>query len=408
MSTTQDARKKFTIAKAQENLYSKSLGSVVGKVDTSKMGTVYNPYSSKPAVSEGAVSSTHITTAYTVDADSLQINRRADASEQVNSYDWKSMDFSLLKDRADNMGSAIAQVIDAYFLNRPVGVVTTALDAGDFGGTDGLAYGVTSTTIDDIINLGLTTIHLANSTEKKFAVVNPYDASSMRSYLQNTGNNVADNVIVNGITSGVTKVGTTFSGVDVFMSNNLTHEAVLTMATNPTNGDTITINGVVITFLATMAATPGSVHIASTVDITRANLAEFLTGTNLPGDTTEAEATDTGYTALSTANQAKLAQVALTAVDAASPNTLTVTTLGTLVVGETLTDGTDAWGDVYHYAILGDYGSINLYLPSAGMDYTETKVAGKPGRELYLEQFHNSVLWTRMRERVVTLKLKRG
>jgi len=408
MSTTQDARKKFTIATAQVNLYSKSLGSVIGKVDTSKMGTVYNPFTSQPAVSEGAVSSTHATSAYTASADSLQINRRADAAEQVNSYDWKSVDFGLLKDRAENMGSSISQVVDAYFLNRPVGVVTTALDAGDFGGTDGTAYGVTNTTVDDVLNLGLTTIHLANSTEKKFAVVNPYSASSLRSFLQNTGNNVADNVIVNGITSGVTKVGTTFSGVDVYMSNNLTHVAVLTMATQPTNGDTITINGVVITFLATMAGTAGSVHIASTVDITRANLAEFLTGTSFPGDTTEAEATDTGYTALSADDIGKLSRVSLTAVDAASPNTLTVTTLGTLTVGETLTDATDAWGDVSHYMLLGDYGSINLYLPSAGMDYTETKVAGKPGRELYMEQFHNSTVWTKMKDRLVTVLVKKG
>jgi hypothetical protein len=408
MSTTQDARKKFTIATAQVNLYSKSLGSVIGKVDTSKMGTVYNPFTSQPAVSEGAVSSTHATSNYTSDADSLQINRRADASEHVNSYDWKSVDFGLLKDRAENMGSSISQVVDAYFLNRPVGNATVALDAGDFNGTDGQAYGVTSTTIDDIINEGLTQIHLANSTDKKFAVVNPFDASAMRSFLQNTGNNVADNVIVNGITSGVTKVGTTFSGVDVFMSNNLTHEAVLALATNPTNGDTITINGVVITFLATMAGTAGSVHIASTVDITRANLAEFLTGTNFPGDTTEAEATDTGYTALSADNIGKLSRVSLTAVNDNGANTLTVTTLGTLTVGETLTDGTDAWGAVYHYALLGDYGSINLYLPSAGMDYTETKVAGKPGRELYMEQFHQSVVWTKMKDRIVTLKLKKG
>jgi len=86
MSTTQDARSKFTIAKAQENLYSTSLGAVVGAVDTEKMGTVYNPFVTKPAFSEGAVSSTHATGEYVVDADSLQINRRADSSAQINSY----------------------------------------------------------------------------------------------------------------------------------------------------------------------------------------------------------------------------------------------------------------------------------------------------------------------------------
>lgn len=408
MSTSQDARKKFTMATAQVNLYATSLGSVVGKLDTSKMGTVYNPYSSQPAISEGAVASTHPTGTYTAAADSLQINRRASAAEQINSYDWKSVDWGLLKDRSKNMGSAMSQVIDAYALNVPVGVVTEALDAGDFGGTAGQPYGITSTTVDDVINLGLTTIHLQNSTDKKFAVVNPYTASSLRSFLQNTGNNVADNVIVNGITSGVTKVGTTFSGVDVFMSNNLTHVAVLNLATNPTDTDTIVINGVTIQFLATMAGVAGSVHIASTVDITRANLVEFLNGTDFPGDTTEAEATDTGYTALSADNIGKLSRVSLSAVNDNSANTATITALGTLTVSEALTDATDTWSDVYHYMLLGDYGSINVYIPSEGMDYTETKVAGKPGREVYLEQFHNSVVWTKMKDRLVTIKAKKG
>jgi hypothetical protein len=192
------------------------------------------------------------------------------------------------------------------------------------------------------------------------------------------------------------------------MSNNLTHVAVLTMATNPTDGDTITINGVTLTFRATLGVLPGSIHITGSVDATRANVAEFLTGTSFPGDTSEAEDTNAGYVALSADDIGKLSRVSLTAVDAASPNTLTVTTLGTLTVAQDLTDGTDAWGAVSHYMLLGDYGSINLYLPSAGMDYTETKVAGKPGRELYMEQFHNSTVWTKMKDRLVTVLVKKG
>lgn len=407
MSTDINARKKFTIASAQENLYATSLAARVGKVDTSTMGTVYNPYTSAPLGSNGTVSSTYALGEYVATADSLEINQRANAAEHVNSYDWKSVGFGLLKDRGMNMGSTIKQMIDGDFLNKPVGVASVSLDAGDFGGTAGTAYGVTNTNIDDVVNLALTNVHLANSTEKKWMAVNPFEASSLRSFLQNTGNNVADNVIVNGITSGVTKVGTTFSGVDVYMTNNLTHVAVLNLATNPTTGDTITINGVVITFVATLTAASGSseVHIASTVDITRANLVEFL---NADGAASEAEATDTGYSSMSAHNSGRISALQISAVNDNSGNTATITAKGTLVVSETLTDATDNWSDVYHYSLLGDYGSINLYLPSQGMDYVEKDVTLKPGKELYMEQFHNSKVWTRMADRIVTIQTKRG
>jgi hypothetical protein len=237
--------------------------------------------------------------------------------------------------------------------------------------------------------------------------VSPYEANSLRGFLQNTGNNVMDTVIREGIPSAVTKVGTTFSGVDVFSTNNVTSEAVLALATNPTDGDTITINGVVITFVATLTGAAGEVHITGSVDATRANLAEFLTGTNFPGDTTEAEDTNTGYTKLSADNIAKLSRFSPTFTDSPSGDTLTVRTKGTLVVSSDLATGTNVWGTPYRFAVLGDYGSINLYLPVQGMDYVEKEVTGKPGKELYMEQFYNATVWTRMRERVVTVKVSK-
>lgn len=408
MSTTQNARKKFTIATAQENLYSVNLANVVCAVDTKKMGTVYNPYTSKPAVSDGAVSgATYPISTYTADADSLQINRRATAAEHVDSYDWKSVDFGLLSDRGMNMGKAISKRIDGFTFNVPVGLSGVAeLDDGDFGGTAGNAKTVSNTNIDDIINLGLTQLHVADTLDaKKFMLVSPYEANDLRSFLQNTGNNVMDDVIRMGIPSKVSKIGTTFSGVDVFMTNNLTQVAVLGLATNPTDGDTITFAGVTYTFVATLTGAAGEVHITGSVDATRANLAEAITGTNFQGDTDEAEATNTGYSALSAQDQAILSQLGVTAVDSASGDTLTITAQGTFNVSETLTDGTDTWGTPYRYLIVGDYGSINLYLPGQGMDYVEKRVSGKHGVELEMEQFYNATVWTRMKDRVLTIKV---
>lgn len=408
MSTTQSARKKFTMSVAQENLYSGSLANVVCKVDTNKMGTVYNPYTSKPAVANGTVSgATYPVASYKADADSLQVNQRATASEHVDSYDWKSVDFGLLEDRGMNMGKAITQRIDGEVFNVPVGLSgVLQLDDGDFGGTDGNPKTTSNSNMDDVITGSLVELEVNNAhSERKFLLVSPYEAKDLKGYLMDTGNNVADEIIRNGIPSKVRSVGTTISGVDVYVTNNLTQTAVLGLATNPTDGDTITFAGVTYTFVATLSGAAGEVHIASTVDITRANLAEAITGTTFPGDTAEAEATDTGYSALSAEDQYKLAQLGVTATNDNTGNTLTITAKGTFRVAETLTDGTDTWGTPYRYLIMGDYGSISLYLPSKGMDYTEKEVSGKAGVELYMEQFHNETVWTRMRDRVLTIKV---
>jgi hypothetical protein len=408
MATTQDSRKKFTIAKTQENLYSVNLANVIAKVDTDKMGTVYNPYTSKPAVKDdtAANTTTYPIATYTADADSLQVNRRTTASEHVDSYDWKSVDFGLLADRSMNFGKSMSKIIDGFVLNLPVVTAgVDGLDDGDFSGTPGNPKTTSNTNIDDVINTGLTQLHIADTVDsKKFYVVSPYEANDLRSFLQNTGNNVMDDVIRMGIKSGVSKVGTTFSGVDVFMSNNLTHVAVLGMATNPTNGDWIEFAGVRLTYVDTLSGAAGEIHIASAVDTTRANTAEAITGTNFPGDTNEAEATNTGYSALSAANQAILSQLKVTATNDNTADTLTITMRGTFTVAESLTAGSDTWGTPYRYTVLGDYGSINLYLPGKGMDYEEKVVSGKPGVELFMEQFYNGTIWTRMKNRVVHIK----
>ena len=404
MSTTQNARKKFTIAKAQENLYANNVANVICAVDTEKMGTVYNPYTTRPIVADGAVSSSaYSVSAYSADADSLQINRRAKASEHVDSYDWKSVDFGLLEDRGMNMGLGISQVIDGYVLNLPVvtsGVET--LDDGDFGGTPGNPKTSSNSVIDDIINGALQEIELANSYAKKFMVVSAYEANDLRGYLQSTGNMVADEVIRNGIPSQVSKIGTTFSGVDVFQSNNITQTVVLGLATNPTDGDTITIGGAEITFVATLSGGASEIHITASVDATAANLAEWL---NAFGANDEAEATNTGYSAASTEDQSKLSRLGVVATATGASDIVTVTTKGVVKVSETLTDGTDTWGTPFRYLVFGDYGAMNLYLPSAGMDYVEKEVSGKAGVELYMEQFYNATIWTRMKDRVLAIKV---
>jgi hypothetical protein len=266
-------------------------------------------------------------------------------------------------------------------------------------GVDGSATAWTSSNsvIDDIVNAVIQQIDISEGHgKKKFMVVSPYEANDLRSYLQGTGAAVADDAIKGGgFARSNGYVGTTVSGVDIYQTNNIKNTVVLGLATNPTDTDTVTINGVVFTFVATLTGAAGEVHITASADATRANLAELITGTTLPGDTTEAENTNTGYTKLAVADQYKFARMGITAVDSAGANTLTVTAKSTLVVSEALTDGTDTWTSVKRYIVAGAYDSIFLALPSGGMDYVEKEVSGKAGYELYMEQFYNHTIWTR-------------
>ena len=407
--STQAARRKFTMAKAQENLYALNVANMVCDVDTQKVGTVYNPYTSTPVVTDAAFSAnTYTVGTFSQDADSLQINRRAVASEIVGEYHLMSSEISLMQDRGANMGKGISQVIDGYVLSLPKTTSgVTTLDDAYFGGSAGTAITVgsgSSDGIDDIINVATQEVELGNAYGKKFMVVSSYESRDLKGYLQTTGNMVMDEVLRNGFAVGknVNKVGTTFSGVDVFQSNNITQTVVLGLATNPTNGDTITIAGVEITFVATLSGGASEIHITGSVDATAANLAEWL---NAAGANDEAEDTNTGYSAASQEDQATLSRLGISAVATGASDIVTITTKGVVRVSETLTDGTDTWATPERYLVFGEYGFINLYQPTQGMDYEEKPVSGTDGKEVFLRQFYNATIWTRNLTRGVAIRV---
>jgi hypothetical protein len=106
-------------------------------------------------------------------------------------------------------------------------------------------------------------------------------------------------VTVNGDQYAVNGYRGNFGDFEVFVANTLPYTARLALSVNPTDGDTITIKGVVITFKSTVdgGVTAGQVKIASTVALTNTNLAAFL---NAPA-TTVADATNAGYNSLAAA-----------------------------------------------------------------------------------------------------------
>lgn len=170
----------------------------------------------------------------------------------------------------------------------------------DIGGTAGNGITLTTSNIDNVvakINRKLDVNNVPRGRER-FWVISPqvYDVIWQR--ISGKETLLGDATTENG------NFGR-YGGLELFMSNNLTGSAVWTPVDNPSNGATITINGVVCEFLDTLSGTVNAnpeFHICGTLAATITN---FVTAIATPA-TDIAEATNTGYQAPTAASYRKM------------------------------------------------------------------------------------------------------
>lgn len=236
-------------------------------------------------------------------------------------------------------GRCFAEVVNASY----------TFDNGDLttGTASGTPITLSSTTVPQMTTRLGAKLRFRNNQEvmtNMALVVDSYAASDISQFIISKNIDLAGAVFKNGYVGDV-------STAQMYISENLTSTSVLSIATTPTDGDTVTIAGVTFTFKTTLGSTAGNVAIGGSADAARLNLSELI---NAPGTT------DAGQVALSAANQIIMSKYV--AVDDAAANTMTVTGTGTgrTLVSETLTDATDAWTKNYIHAYYGKKGAIDL------------------------------------------------
>lgn len=178
-------------------------------------------------------------------------------------------------------------------------------------------------------------------------VLDPFSVSQIAQFP--IGKDITSNntVFINGFSGNL-------FGAEVYTSNNLTAEAVLGLATQPTDGDTVVINGVTFTFKTTLGSTAGNVLIGASADAARANLAALI---NDPSTTTAQGV------ALSAANQIAITDTyGMVATNDDTANTLTLVARGAsrLTLSETLTAGGDSWTKNFVHCYYGMKGAIDV------------------------------------------------
>lgn len=176
-------------------------------------------------------------------------------------------------------------------------------------------------------------------------VVDPFHASTMQQYVMGKNIDLAGFFFKNGFAGPV-------GSAKLYISNNLTGEALITYSGQPSNGETIVIGGVTFTAVTTIGSNPGNFLIGADADATFLNLTNLI---NNPS------ATSSTQVALSAANQnVILRTLRLTATQNATANTVTLVGIGSgrLVITEGLANTVLTKNFVHCY--FGQRGAIDV------------------------------------------------
>lgn len=315
------------------------------KAGLSSGDTIHKPYSSDvvgQAYTKG--------TAFTVQDvsatdDTLVVNTARIAPFYIDDVDKIQNSYSAADEFSAKAMDKLNRFVDADVLAEYANA-TSYIDAGDVGGSAGTSISPDTTNINKIFTAAGRKLNALNvSPENRFAVVGPAILEVLQQYTAGKDTQIGDKVMENGY------IGSRF-GFDLYVSNNLTYSAVWTPTDNPSNAETFKVGDVTVTF-KTASASAGDLNICSDTAHTLTSLAAFL---NAPS-TTVTDDTDTGYIAMTAANQAKLEGL----VASASATALTITFPGGgEVVGGGTAQGT--WSSEIVHLLFGQKGATTLVM----------------------------------------------
>ena len=389
------------LGEIQDQVVARTVRSSVGTNELVSDKTVHSPYVDN-AVADTTTDGSFTAGSNDTTDESFTVSTQIISSERIKSGDAMASHYGLNSITARNHSNAIARREDQMMFSALASTLTNSVTDGDLasatnsGGTNAII--LSSANAEETVDLALQKAYesLMPQDEDVVAVLDFKTARFMKEFLTGTGNNVADQ----SLNSGFGYFGQTANGISVYTSQLLEQEVVLSMATQPTADDTVVVNGVTFTFKASPSAA-GEVDLGADVDATRANLAAAINGGSGAGS---------DYIEISSANRKAYKLNFVSATNDDSADTLTIKCYGSLTVSETLTDGTDAFGDTYKNVPVFKRGIAHNYrIASAGTDilggtyqvsnglaFANKTVGGFTGVEQELTELYGTKIWNNM------------
>lgn len=245
----------------------------------------------------------------------------------------------------------VAADLDARIFAEVINAAQT-FDAGDLTTlvSTGASIKLDSTTVPQMVTrLPAKLRKTYNQTITNMAlVVDSYAASDIEQYLLGKQFSIVESVFKNGYAGLI-------SSAQVYVSENLTGEAVLTDSGTFGDGETFVINGVTFTMKTALSSGPavaGEIVIGSDLAASMTNIAAAL---NAPSTTTAT------FTALSAADASTISEVLkITAKADATTVTIVCKGSGRLVLSET--GASTSWSKNFIHCYYGKKGAIDLVI----------------------------------------------
>lgn len=225
---------------------------------------------------------TQVTFKDTVTAnDQLVINTTPMVPFNIDALDVEDNYINMTPEIIRNAGYKLKERIDGDFLGEILNA-TWKYDNAGIGANVGTLTPVALVTgasqnISTVFGMAKAALTNTGANADRLAlVVDSFTLVAINTLGLETGFNKADDAYSRGFRG-------TFGGMPVYEASNLTSTTTLDLATNPTNGDYIYIQGVKFTFVSSIGTTAGNVLIGASADATAQNLVALV---NAPGTTT--------------------------------------------------------------------------------------------------------------------------
>lgn len=280
--------------------------------------------------------------------DYLEVDTFKYASVYVDDTSKKQNFYGAAEHASASMQKQLNNLVEQAFLNKVKTDAVHTIDAAVVGGAALSNIELLPSNATKIFTAGHTKLDTVDAPyTTRVAVVGPHTVGVLREVKASRESQLGDLVLSNGI------IGP-WQGWTVVQNNNLPWTATLTIAANPTDGDTVTIAGVTFEFQDDLAdVTAGNVGVlrhGSTEATSRAALAACIANTPTEGTT---------YTVM-TGEQRFTIQKRNIACTSAED--MAFTGNGDIVVSETFNSGSNLWSAQTQYSWFGLRGATDLAL----------------------------------------------
>jgi len=260
--------------------------------------------------------------------ETLEVDTFEYAAEDIDITESKQSPYDLLGQSLMSIRKGLMNGVEQKFLSE----ITNA----EHDINSGTALEVTTVNILDILEEAegkLGAFDAPYETAMRACVLGPRTVARLRRAKSDRESKLGDSVLANGV------VGP-WQGWTVVQSNNLPWSGTLELATEPTNGDTVTIAGVTFEFQDDLDnTTSGYVGVlcGTNVDTTRAALVACINDSGTAG---------TDYVQMDAKSNFIIRRKRrITATNDNSNDEMTLAGFGDIAVSDDLTDATDCWAD---------------------------------------------------------------